>query len=111
MATSAMRAHNSLMFERVSSSRSIVPVWYLLLCFLDFVQPVPRDHVLPLPLSVHDDDLYTADDKLHLQEIAIHFKKLFPPHPTALPEAYLFASKKEFAHRVNAPGPMQNQPR
>jgi hypothetical protein len=79
---------------------------------------------------VLDDDLYTADDKLHLQEIATNFQKLFPPHPDVVPEAYLFASKKEFAQRVNsaaskfgfvfpihlqtssaAPGPMQKLPR
>jgi hypothetical protein len=56
----------------------------------------------PPPLSVLDDDLYTADDKLHLQEIATNFQKLFPPHPAIVPEAYLFASKKEFAQRVNS---------
>jgi hypothetical protein len=53
----------------------------------------------PLWLSVLDDDLYTADDKLHLQEIATNFQKLFPPHPAAVPEAciFVFQQKKEFA--------------
>jgi hypothetical protein len=27
---------------------------------------------------------------------------MFPPHPTAVPEAYLFADKNEFNYKVNA---------
>jgi hypothetical protein len=45
---------------------------------------------------------YTAEDKLLLQQIATHFNKMFLPHPTAVPEAYLFDDKNVFNCKVNA---------